>query len=274
MQVQCRPLEAAADNTSTDWPADRPPTLRQPELADTEAFLRRPLGVAGRTDRGGGVELSLIYRVVGTGTRWLSGLGEGDAVSVLGPLGNGFTIRQEVPRAAVVCGGSGVPPLIYLAGVLAGAGKKTIAFAGACTAEELPLTLVPGAKVAANGRASLCVAEFAAAGVPSVVATDDGTLGYRGFVSEVFSHWLVGSGLKAGDVVVYCCGPEAMMQVVAARCVAAGIECQLVLERHMACGMGTCQSCIVRTAADTPEGWKFSLCCIDGPVFDARQLLW
>lgn len=291
VQVQCRPLEAPADNTVTEWPAGRPPTLSQPELLDTEAFLRRPLSLAGRADRGGGVELSFIYRVVGTGTRWLAGLAAGEAVSVLGPLGNGFTIRDEAPRAVVVGGGVGIPPLIYLAGALAAAGKKTIAFAGARTAEVLPLTLVPGAPVEADGRATPCVAEFAAGGAPAVVATDDGSLGCQGFVSEAFSNWLAGSRPKGGELVVYACGPEAMMQAVAAACASAGIECQLALERHMACGMGTCQSCVVKTRADgrgeghassCPRGnatervppWKYSLCCTDGPVFDARDVLW
>ncbi|MCJ7543415.1 MAG: dihydroorotate dehydrogenase electron transfer subunit [Phycisphaerae bacterium] len=274
VQVQCRPLEALAGNTVSEWPAGRPPTLTQPELRDTEAFLRRPLSLAGRTEHGDDVELSLVYRVVGVGTRWLAGLGGGEPVSVLGPLGNGFTIRGEAERAVLVGGGVGIPPLMYLAHALAAAGKKTIVFAGARTGEVLPLTLVPGARVEADGRATPCVAEFAAAGAPSVVATDDGSMGYRGFISEALSHWLEQSGAKGGQVVVYCCGPEAMMQAVAAACVSADIECQLALERHMACGMGTCQSCVVKTTADSADGWKYSLCCQDGPVFDARDVLW
>jgi dihydroorotate dehydrogenase electron transfer subunit len=274
VEVQCRPPGAPVDNTVTDWPADRPPALNQPELRDTEPFLRRPISLAGRTDRDGGAELGFIYRVVGTGTRWLSGLAEGEPVSVLGPLGNAFAIRDRAPRAVLVGGGVGIPPLIYLAGALAVAGKETIAFVGARSADLLPLTVVPGARVAAELAPTPCVAEFATAGVPAVVATDDGSLGYRGFISDAFSHWLAGPRHKAGELVVYSCGPEAMMQAVAAACVAASVECQLALERHMACGMGTCQSCVVKTRTGDPTGWKYSLCCSDGPVFDARDLLW
>lgn len=274
VQVQCRPLGQPVGARETDWPAGGAPILTQPELLDKEAFLRRPLGLAGRADGGGGAELSFIYRVVGTGTRWLAGLAEGDELSVLGPLGNGFAIREAAPRAVLVGGGAGMPPLVYLAAALAAAGKQTVALVGARTAEVLPLTLVPGAEVRVDGWATPCIAEFAATGAPTGVATDDGSLGYRGFVSEAFVKWLGESRARPGEVVVYCCGPEALMQAVGAACVAAGVECQLAMERHMACGMGTCQSCIVKTKADTPEGWKYSLCCADGPVFDARDVLW
>jgi dihydroorotate dehydrogenase electron transfer subunit len=291
VQVQCRPPDAPVDNTVTDWPADRPPKLTQAELRDVEPFLRRPISLAGRTDRDGGAELSFIYRVVGTGTRWLAGVAEGEAISVLGPLGNAFAIRDRVPAAVVVGGGVGIPPLVYLAGALGAAGKRTVAFVGARSADLLPLTVVPGARVPADVAATPCVAEFAAVGVPAVIATDDGSLGYRGLVSDAFAAWLKKPEAESAKAVVYCCGPEAMMQTVAAACQAADIECQLALERHMACGMGTCQSCVVKTrtsgrveghasswpGADATERvppWKYSLCCADGPVFDARDVLW
>ena len=279
-QVQCRGLEAPVSAKLTDWPANRPPHLSQAELCDVEPFLRRPMSLAGRKNRrDGGVELAFIYRVVGTGTRWLSGLGAEDQISVLGPLGNGFTIRDDddkKPQAVLVGGGVGIPPLVYLAELLAAAGKggKTIAFAGARCGDLLPLTAVPKAKIAADGTPTPCIVELAAFGASTVVATDDGSLGYRGLVSEAFTAWLEKSKPVAGQVVVYSCGPEAMMQAVAAACQAADVECQLALERHMACGMGTCQSCIVKTKADKDGGWKFSLCCTDGPVFDARDVLW
>jgi dihydroorotate dehydrogenase electron transfer subunit len=297
VQVQCRGLEPPTSFKLADWPQNRPPQLTQPELTDTEPFLRRPLSLAGRIDRpDGGTELVFIYRVVGTGTRWLAGLSAEDRLSVLGPLGNGFSIRDNVPQAVLVGGGVGIPPLIYLAEAMAaagkgkgkGEGKRVIAFCGARAADLLPLTFVPGAKIATDARPTPCIAEFSACGASSVVATDDGSVGFRGLISDAFSNWLARSGLGAGQVVVYACGPEAMMQAVAAMCLSSDIECQLALERHMACGMGTCQSCIVKTKTeptppkqplrlrrpDIAAGWKFSLCCTDGPIFDARQVLW
>ena len=275
LQVQCRPPKAQTSAAEADWPADQPPRLSQPELLDAEPLLRRPLSLAGRADSpGGGVTLTVIHRVVGVGTRWLAGLAEGEAVSIIGPLGNGFSICEDAPRAALVGGGVGIPPLVYLAGELAAAGKKTIAFAGARTGDLLPLTLVPGARADRDGRATPCVAEFAACGAETIAASDDGSVGLHGYISEAFAAWLAGGGLAGGELAVYCCGPEEMMQAVAKTCIAAGVACQLALERHMACGMGACQSCVVKTAAPDPPGWKFSLCCTDGPVFDARRVLW
>jgi dihydroorotate dehydrogenase electron transfer subunit len=276
-QVQCRGLEAPVSAKLTDWPANRPPRLSQAELCDVEPFLRRPMSLAGRKDRPDGqTELTFIYRVIGTGTRWLSGLGAEDQISVLGPLGNGFAIHNDAPQAVLVGGGVGIPPLVYLAESLAAAGKggKTVAFAGTRSGDLLPLTVVPKARIATDGTPTPCIVELAAVGASTVVATDNGSLGYRGLVSEAFAAWLEKSKTVAGQMVVYSCGPEAMMQAVAAACLAANIECQLALERHMACGMGTCQSCIVKTKADNDTGWKFSLCCTDGPIFDAKQVLW
>jgi len=74
--------------------------------------------------------------------------------------------------------------------------------------------------------------------------------------------------------VAYCCGPEALMKAVGEICITRGIECQLALERYMACGMGTCQSCNVRIRDDSTRGWSYKLCCTDGPIFDAREVVW
>jgi dihydroorotate dehydrogenase electron transfer subunit len=275
VQLQCRPIHPQQDQLVAEWSAARPPRLTQSELRDTEPFLRRPLSLAGcRIGPNGRRELTLIYRVVGTGTRWLSGLAVGEQLSVLGPLGNGFVIRDSARRAVLVGGGVGIPPLIFQAEMLAAAGKQSAAFCGARQAGALPLTLVPGSRVAREPQPTACLAEFAAWGTPAVVATDDGSLGYGGFVSEAFARWLDASGPAPGELVVYCCGPEAMMRAVAQLCLARNIECQLALERHMTCGMGTCQSCIVKVRSDAPPGWVFKLCCTDGPVFDARDLVW
>jgi dihydroorotate dehydrogenase electron transfer subunit len=275
IQLQCRPLDPQGDRIVADWPADRPPRLSQSELRDVEPFLRRPLSLAGcGPGADGRTELVLIYRVVGTGTRWLTGLAPGEQLSVLGPLGNGFATRDSAPAAALVGGGVGIPPLIFQAAALASAGKRTIAFCGARRAELLPLTPVPAAKVSRTAKPTPCLAEFASHGVPAVVATDDGSLGCHGLISEAFTVWLEKSSFVPGQITVYACGPEAMMRAVAELCIAMKIECQLAMERHMACGMGTCQSCVVKVHSDEPLGWAFKLCCADGPVFDAREIVW
>ena len=275
VQVQCRPTEPQRDGAVLEWDERYPPKPGQSELCDKEPFLRRPISLAGcRVGPDGRMQLLLICRVVGTGTRWLSGLSGGEQISVLGPLGNGFAISDSAPWAILVGGGVGIPPLIFQAAALSAAGKNTVAFCGARQGNLLPLTLVPGAKVAANVEPAPCLVELAACGVPAVVATDDGSLGYHGLVSDAFARWLDIARPVAGQVVVYCCGPEPMMRAVAELCLSRQIDCQLALERHMACGMGTCQSCIVKVRRDTPPGWAFELCCTDGPVFDASEILW
>jgi dihydroorotate dehydrogenase electron transfer subunit len=275
IQLLCRPPGEQARFREVEWSARQPPTFTQPELTAKYPLLRRPLSLAGRRDGAGGAELTVIYRTIGTGTHWLATVEPGAQLSVLGPLGNAFAVRAEVPAAALVGGGVGIPPMIYLAEALAAAGKRTVAFNGVRTADLLPLTPEPLTGVDAAGGPAPCVAEFAASGAEAVVATDDGSLGFRGPVSAAFAGWLEGEGLGGEDVVVYACGPEAMMRAVADACLARGVECQLALERHMACGMGTCQSCNVKVRdAASPEGWSYKLCCTDGPVFDAAEVLW
>ena len=179
-----------------------------------------------------------------------------------------------MPVAALVGGGVGIPPLVYLATELAKRGKEVTAFCGARSAERLPLTIIPGARVSADGEPSDCAVEFSLAGVRTAVCTDDGSLGCRGFVSDAFRRWLDKRELAGHGAAVYCCGPEAMMQAVAQICLARDMPCQLALERHMACGVGTCQSCAVKIRSDNDRGWAYKLCCTDGPVFSAEEVLW
>ena len=274
VQLQCRGLAAQVGARAVDWPPRRLPRLTQPELADKEPLLRRPLSIAGRRDNGGRSELQFIYRTIGTGTGWLAGVRRGQELSLLGPLGNAFDISADKPLAALIGGGVGIPPMIYLAQAMAKAGRQTTAFSGAKTRDLLPLRLAGGVEVSPAGVPALCAEEFSQYGVPSVIATDDGSAGVAATVSDAFRNWLDSRRPDADRLVVYSCGPEPMMRAVAEICLSHGCRCQLAMERHMACGMGTCQSCVVKTRSDDDRGWKFSLCCTDGPVFDAGRLLW
>jgi dihydroorotate dehydrogenase electron transfer subunit len=275
VQVQCRRPEAAPAPRAIEWSAGRPPKLTQPDLVRAEALLRRPFSLAGRVDGPeGGVELRIIYRVVGSGTDWLRGVTAGEPVSVLGPLGNAFAIREGKSEAALVGGGVGIPPLLYLAEALAARGRRATAFCGVRSANLLPLRLAGGAAASAGAEPSPCVEDFAVHGAETVLATDDGSLGWRGFVNEAFERWLDGQAAPGGRLVVYACGPEPMMRAVGEACIRRDVECQLALERHMACGMGTCQSCVFKMRAEGEGGWVYKLVCTDGPVFDARAIVW
>jgi dihydroorotate dehydrogenase electron transfer subunit len=284
VQVSCRDTTVEYScETELHWregqPLDDPSGL---ELMSPLALLRRPFSLAGRVDRSDGtVELHLIQRVVGVGTAWMGRLREGDPVSVIGPLGNRFTLPPVGGTALLVGGGVGIPPMLYLAEKLAG--RKGVVFAGALTRDLLPLTITDDGKApsADDAEPQMNVAEFAKHGVSAVLTTDDGSYGFRGFVTQALEQYL---DRHAGDSVppiIYTCGPEPMMRRVADIALSRGLECQIAVERAMACGMGTCQSCCIRVRKPDPaavplpgKDWCWRLACTDGPVFRAADLLW
>ncbi len=250
------------------------------ELIGPMAMLRRPFSLAGRRDAGGGVELDIIHRVVGVGTDWLAKLRTGDEVSILGPLGNVFELPKADGMAILVGGGVGIPPMLYLAEALAG--RKAVAFAGALSRDLLPLTIrsgdAPGGDSVEPGP---IVEEFSRHGIPSIITTDDGSFGFRGFVTQALEKYLDHNSSGGARPTIYTCGPESMMKRVAEIAAAREIECQVAVERAMACGMGTCQSCCIRVrkpdASKPPlvgRDWCYRLACTDGPIFRGADLLW
>lgn len=239
------------------------------------AFVRRPFSIGGVRRVAGRVEVDILHRAIGIGTKWLARLQPGDPVNFLGPLGWPFRL-PEPPRstALLVGGGIGLPPLIWLAETLKAAGVAAIAFCGSRTADLLPLTRDAGVACSADEPSPFC-REFARSDVPALVATDDGSLGAHGLVPHVFAAWLDRHPELAGSATVYTCGPDRMMRAVAQACDQRGLPCQVCLERMMACGMGTCQSCVVKIKdSAAPDDWRYRLCCTDGPVFDAREVIW
>jgi dihydroorotate dehydrogenase electron transfer subunit len=236
------------------------------------AVLRRPFSLAGRSDGPEGVKLEIIHRVVGIGTEWISQLTNGDAVDILGPLGNRFDLPAAGRQAILVGGGVGIPPMLYLAEALSGR-RGIVAFCGVTTRDLLPLTLTAPADAA---EPRLCVLEFASCGIPTLLSTDDGSLGFHGYVTQALEAHL---DRRAGDCqpIIYTCGPEPMMKRVAQIALDRGLECEVAVERAMACGMGTCQSCCIKVRASgraDGRNWIYRLACTDGPIFRAADLLW
>jgi len=247
------------------------------ELISPVAVLRRPFSLAGRRDTASGVELDIIHRVVGVGTRWLSRLKVGDAVNVLGPLGNRFQLPKENSTALLVGGGVGIPPMLYLAEKLQG--HQAIVFAGALSRDLLPFTLTKNNSSATGIEPQHQVAEFSRYGIPSVITTDDGSFGYRGFVTQALDEYI--RSASSTRFTLYTCGPEPMMKRVAEIAAMYNLDCQIAVERAMACGMGTCQSCCIKVRKPDPskpplagKNWAYRLACTDGPVFHSRDLLW
>jgi dihydroorotate dehydrogenase electron transfer subunit len=282
VQVSCRPIdEGNADAAlEVDWREGHRLATAEAELAAPVAMLRRPFSLAGRRDVDGGVELDIIHRMVGVGTSWLGGLKAGDGVGILGPLGNTFELPSSQQTALLVGGGVGIPPMLYLAEHLAD--RNAVAFCGALTRDLLPLTMVGDASDAGEPR--MCIEEFSRHGIPSVVTTDDGSYGFGGFVTQALERYLdllSPQSSVLSPVLIYTCGPELMMKRVAEIAAERGLDCQIAVERAMACGMGTCQSCCIRVKKPDPSkvpllgsDWCYRLACTDGPVFRGSVLLW
>ena len=229
-------------------------------------FLRRAFSIAGLRRTGEGCELDLIYRVVGAGTRWLAGLQRGDHVDLIGPLGNAFPTPGADTTAWLVAGGVGLPPVWWFAQELAGSGRSAVLFVGARHQDQIPLSVhQTGSTVRADKLPDTDL----------VLATDDGSAGFHGTVAQALAERVGGTEADLGRITVFTCGPEAMLRAVAELCAARSMTCHVCLERSMACGIGTCQSCVVRVRdpAD-PDGWRYVPCCTDGPVFDASEVIW
>lgn len=245
------------------------------DLADTahrKILLRRPFSFCDVVVEGDKTTVEVLYRVVGPATLRMTTLAKGDSVSVIGPLGNGFSIPADKKTALLVAGGMGAGPLIHLAKVLTNDCPSTevFAFAGAKTAKELPFKERLD-KISQELGFSL--AEFAEYGVKSFVATDDGSAGFAGPVTECFSDWLKQCSAAAKDMIIYGCGPEAMLAKVAEIARDRKIDCQVSMERMMACGIGICQSCPVECKVNGAGETIYKLCCKDGPVFDSKEVV-
>ena len=251
------------------------------ELMNPLALLRRPFSLAGRRVVDGGVELEFIYRTVGVGTTWMSRLLPGSAVHLIGPLGNHFELPPGDGAAILVGGGVGIPPMLYLASALAG--RRAVLFAGALNRDLLPLTITADSPSPGSDSVEPLynIAEAARHNIPAVIATDDGSFGFHGLVTQALEQHLDRFTHHALRITIYTCGPEPMMKRVAQIAIDRGIECQISVERAMACGMGTCQSCVIRVKkADRSKPplagkeWCYRLACTDGPIFKASELLW
>jgi dihydroorotate dehydrogenase electron transfer subunit len=273
IQIGCRPPgnEPLLDHSFTCHPGEKP-NLQQPELCSPLALLRRPFSLSGRGD--GWIEI--IHRVVGVGTQWLAQLNPGDPVDFIGPLGNTFTLPSEKSLGLLVGGGVGLPPMFYLAQAMHQARWEATAFVGAQTRDLLAITLQDDQ-----------AAEFSQFNFNTIITTDDGSFGQKGFITDSLKLTL-DKLTNPTQTVIDTCGPNPMMHAVAKLAAQYQIDCQVCLEQAMACGMSTCQSCIVKIEnppnapahlqphGTTPDNrpWCYRLACTDGPVFNAKNVIW
>ncbi len=198
-------------------------------------YLRRPISVCNWEPE----ELTIVYKVVGKGTRQLSVLPAGTELSVLTGLGNGYDLTVAGAAPLLLGGGVGVPPLYLAAKLLVAEGRDVTAVLGFNTADEV-----------------FYENEFADLGVRTVVATADGSRGVRGFVTDA---------LPAAYSYVYTCGPEPMLRAVYERIKTDG---QFSFEERMGCGFGACMGCTCRTKYGDKR------ICVDGPVLRREEIVW
>ena len=210
--------------------------------------------------------IDVIYLVKGKFTTMAHTLLPGQKVDVWGPLGNGFPPRPA-PHLIMVAGGIGYTPFLAVAKeVLHGQSYGD-------PPREAPqadrVTFCYGARSAGYLAG---VEDFAAAEVNVRISTDDGTRGHHGLVTDLVQQTLDESN---GDCRIVCCGPEPMMEAVAGIAEARNVECQVSLETPMACGIGICFSCVAKVRDGDGDGeWDYKRTCVEGPVFDAAQLVW
>lgn len=257
-----------------DWNENLPPKLAAASWGDRDAYLRRPFSLADHwvaTD--GLTHLTVISRAVGPGTRWLDRLQVGQTLNVTGPLGKPFRIPADPNPLLLIGGGVGIPPLLYLARRLQQLGHLDVTcIFGSTSGDLFPVPRLD--EPLSSGTATACLALPGNALYPSIVTTDDGSLGLRGRVTDALDHWFNLRGPDAARAAtLFACGPDAMLKAVAAAAAKSGAACQLCIERHMGCGIGTCLSCVVRVRSERhPAGWRWALTCTEGPIFTPDEL--
>ena len=208
---------------------------------DQSKLLPRPISIGGINQEEG--TLRVVYRVAGEGTKEFSEMKEGDTLEVMGPLGNGFALKEE--KAIIIGGGIGIPPMLELAKQL-----------------NVEKTVVLGYRTS-----TFLKDEFEAV-CDVKVATEDGSQGAKGTVIDAIEKY----GVEGK--VIYACGPMPMLKALAVYAEEHGMEAQISLEERMACGIGACLGCICKTKEKGHHtNVNNTRICKDGPVFDAKEVV-
>ncbi len=223
--------------------------LRVSEYLDP--FLARPLGISSLPSKS---TVELVYRVAGRGTSLLTQMEPGSSLAMLGPLGRGFPAPEKGATPVLVAGGSGFPPLHFFASRLRRSGR--------------PFPLLIGARDRAGLPPQPVLASFRKFGARISVATEDGSAGVKCMVTTILDDYLAKCG-PAASPVLYACGPRAMLAVVSRVARDRSLPCFVSMEERMACGVGACMGCSVRSGTG-----GFKRTCTEGPVFEAGELDW
>ena len=212
-------------------------------------LLRRPFSIHWKNEK----RIEVFFQRTGVGTSLLSQKEMNDTLDIIGPLGRGFNTGEKIQgkEVVIVGGGRGIAPLYFLAYVLRSRGALLKIFYGGKTLEDLPLK----ERIEKNGFDLFC-------------STDDGSLGYRGMVSDFFANEIK----KLNPSFLYSCGPEPMMEKIARIAKKYHIPAEFSLESIMGCGFGACWGCVRRIKRK--EGAIWLKLCEEGPVFAADEIIW
>ena len=214
-----------------------------------DPLLARPFGIASVLGRR---SIGLYYRVAGRGTTLLTQTRPGTVLAVVGPVGNGFPPPERGTTPLLAAGGSGFPPLLFFAARL---GRQSHLFAG-----SRDRACLPPASAMKDFRSRVAAINY---------ATEDGSRGTCGFVTDAIAAYLDRTPSGAGRPVLYACGPHAMLAAVSGLAAQRSIPCYVSLEERMACGLGVCMGCSVPVRAG-----GYRRVCKDGPVFLSSDIEW
>ena len=210
--------------------------------------LRRPFSICGVEDES---IIKILYKVVGKGTQILANKTAGEYLSVLGPLGKGFDLPYQSKKTFYVAGGIGIAPLLFLY-------QKT---------ELSDVTFLTGFRTSGE----IINPSLTGNKIDAQIATDDGSMGYNGRVTDLLLEEL--EHHKQEDMSIFSCGPLPMLKAVRNICLKYNIHCQVSMETFMACGLGACQGCVVRSDM-TKTNSSYLHICKEGPVFDVNEIDW
>lgn len=232
--------------------------------------MRRPLSIMRANADQGSIEI--LFKTVGEGLKALAQRQAGDSVSLIGPIGRGFVVRESRPRAVLIGGGVGIPPMIFLAEQMYRQGSRPLVLMGS----ELPYPFdcrrsgLPAAW--ADRDTFQTIGSLEDQGICARLASLAGFTGaYRGYVTDLARRYLGSLGkTELAETELFACGPTPMLRAVAKLAADLGLPCQVALEEYMACGVGGCAGCAVRIATD--DGPAMKRVCVDGPVFEASQV--
>lgn len=215
-------------------------------------LLRRPFTIYSVH----GTQISMLYQVIGEGTAALAQMRSGSPIQVLGPLGKAFHIPPSIEAAILVGGGAGIASLMLLAAELKEAGVRTLGLVGATNRSRL-----------------LSVSDLQRIDVETHIATDDGSIGHHGFVTEILSGILERPQTHSlRNPTIYACGPHAMLHAVAEMTLLHHTPTQVAMENRMGCALGVCLGCVCRVR--TTGGVEYQRVCTEGPVFNAEDIVW